>query len=889
MWAVYRNNDDFEKNKPVIQPKNRLAKTHERFSIEEKRLSKIQPQQQQQPQSSQPQPQPKKDTIIIPKLAFETTKKSLLNIHQGRKIPKNIFRTFKHDFNESVKKSWTDLHPDYNYYFFNDNQCMDFMKYNFSQEIFDTYKMLNIGAPRADLFRVCILYLYGGVYVDIDCECVERIDKYIKDYDFVCPVDTERARYALFNAFMASSPRNNILYHMIQKIVYHVRNKFYQSAHHGKGDAFSASGPGTLGSTFANLIGKPYKTLFYEGSYEYDIPRLTRLDINHFPQHEDSMTLNVRDNNKQALFYYEFSDFNDCEVPYNFTMEQISSNQYKIEKTRPHTKGWDHKLSVALEETSSRTFMESFYFGNYNYHVGSSDNNEKEIEINHSEYDKLDKNLKYLKIDFLEDIRYEKGIQPKFSDFFTYEILGHDRQTLRLKITRMDCDSGWGNDLKISIYYSSLQIQTDLPTHVLSNAKLTVYDFLDYLDSKVVPIEVVASYLNYHVEPLDDGILLVSIKNYDRFLPVYTIINIVMDTPDYPESQKIYLPFHEQSPDTILIHNKLIINSQILQSEKNQVIQSYTERSIYSDFKPNYRHLKVAVVCSFDYHYEIFGCLLQMNKNWEFYAPKNDEKGYVEFWENLFQIRFKCVSEFRHENYDIIINHSDDSIHDMDPESKYSDKYIAIEHEYHPRCKYNNLVRFVSLHKYSIVKRPIITPCFNFIDMQTKMEILSQQDSINIISFNNLTDYFPIGGYTEKLSSLFKNTCQPIHFYYRHSLATQDLIEMLQAQPNITLIPLGSPTTLELMNYYKICHYSLIGNEHLKYSGSIGSSLSAGCQLIASEYRIKSLHCHSAICFQDMTCFTKNIDLKTIYQDIEYQNQSNQNKFHHMIFGTDLL
>ena len=33
MWAVYRNNDDFEKDKPVILRKNRLAKAHERFSI----------------------------------------------------------------------------------------------------------------------------------------------------------------------------------------------------------------------------------------------------------------------------------------------------------------------------------------------------------------------------------------------------------------------------------------------------------------------------------------------------------------------------------------------------------------------------------------------------------------------------------------------------------------------------------------------------------------------------------------------------------------------------------------------------------------------------------------------------------------------------------------
>lgn len=841
-------------------------------------------------QSSQANTKLKKDVIILPKLSYLDTSKSLLNTHQSRSIPKNLFRTFKQDFNEKVKKSWTDKHPDYNYYFFDDQQCMDFMKYNFSQEIYDTYLLLNIGAPRADLFRVCILYIYGGVYVDIDCECITRIDDLIKNYDFVCPVDTERARYALFNAFIASSPRNNILYHVIQKIVYNVRNKFYHSAHHSKGDAFSASGPGTFGTSFCNLIGASYRTLFYEGAYEYDIPRLTRLDINHYIHHKDEHVFTVSRNAKRALFYYEFSDFNDCEVPFHFEMNKISKNQYKITKLKPYTKGWDHKLSVAVEETSCKTIMSSFYFGKYNYSIGCSDHYRKIIELEHNEYEKLMDNFEYLVIHFSQEINYDIGIQPKFSDWFEYKILECCKNKLKLEITRTDKNEGWSNDLKISIYYHSLTISFPFAPEYLVDAKFKVYDFLESIKSETIPVKTICSYNNYNVSIQGDQKLLISIQEYQHFLPIYTIIHIIVNTPIYPEKQKIYLPFHEQHPDCILWNNRLVIESQRYQSEKNKIIKSYTERSIYSNYIPNYQPLKIAVVCSFDYHYEIFGCLLEVSsRHWDFYAPLKDNYKYVEFWENLFQIRFKDFNEFVHHNYDIIINHSDDNIALMDPQSNLSHKFIAIEHEHHPRTHFNNAFRFLSLHKYSIVKRPILVPCFRFIEQKTKYEILNQQESINIIYFGNKTDYFHIENHTDKLYSIFQNTNQSIRLYYRHSYAIKDLIERLQSEKHVELVPLDCPTATELMDLFKICHYSLIGNEHLKYSGQIGLSLSSGCQLISSKYRLKAICCQSVLCFDYMDKLIKEVDLHTIYNDIEYQIHSNKNKIYHSIYGTNLL
>jgi len=811
------------------------------------------------------------------------------NLHPNldRKIPKNIFRTFKHDFNESVRKSWTEKHPDYNYYFFNDTQCMNFIKNNFSPEIFKTYMSLNIGAPRADLFRCCILFLYGGVYIDIDCECVERIDDYIKDYTFVCPIDTERARFALFNAFMASSPRNNILYHMIQKIVHHTRNKLYAEKHSGKGDAFSATGPGALGSCFNDLLGNPYKTEYHERVYHHQIPYLTRIDIN--THHENEFELKVADNCKNALFYYPFSDLNDCNIPYNFSIEKFKG-QYKIEKTSPQSeKGWNYKLSVAVEQKSSKTWTRSFYFGKYNYSIGDSKVCKKTVTLSHQEYSKLQENIAFLKVDFLLDIISAEKVHPKFSNLYSWEIVNFTKDTITLEISRIDKNEGWDYDLCFGIYYQSLLLDTECTN--LDNIEFKVYDFIDHVKSCSRRINRISSNLNYKIKKLKHGKILISLQDYENFLPLYTIINAIIDCPDYPEKQDIFLPWHREYPDSILVSGKVIINSQILQTEKNLIIDSYTHRPIYCNYEKQTKN-KIAVVCSYPYHYELFGFLISMNKDWDFYAQKNgDTYSHISFYEKTLHMKFLSIENFNPNHYDFIINHTDDNVKILNPDNENLEKYIVIEHECYHRCLFNNSFRFLSVNKFSFEKRPIVVPVFSFISKQDKQEILKSQEKMTIIYFNNAVDCFHIDGYTDKLYNLIKNTNVKhfIRFFYRLSECNKDLISKLSTEQKVELIELKDPSMEYLMDCYKVSHYSIVGNEYLKHSGNIGLSLSAGCQILASRHRIMSLNTLSALCFDDLDVLTIKVNLNSIYKDIKAHEKKNHSTIHRMMNGFDLL
>jgi inositol phosphorylceramide mannosyltransferase catalytic subunit len=48
----------------------------------------------------------------------------------------------------------------------------------------ESYELLRAPAERADLIRVELLYRLGGVYVDLDFECLRPIDPLIEDVDF---------------------------------------------------------------------------------------------------------------------------------------------------------------------------------------------------------------------------------------------------------------------------------------------------------------------------------------------------------------------------------------------------------------------------------------------------------------------------------------------------------------------------------------------------------------------------------------------------------------------------------------------------------------------------------------------------------------------------------
>jgi mannosyltransferase OCH1-like enzyme len=94
------------------------------------------------------------------------------------KIPKNIFQThksfqyIKHNPKlANAINTWVKYSNQFQYCFYNNNKCNNFMIENFSGKIYEAYTKLPLGVMKADLWRYCIVYRYGGIYADTDTIC----------------------------------------------------------------------------------------------------------------------------------------------------------------------------------------------------------------------------------------------------------------------------------------------------------------------------------------------------------------------------------------------------------------------------------------------------------------------------------------------------------------------------------------------------------------------------------------------------------------------------------------------------------------------------------------------------------------------------------------------
>ena len=117
------------------------------------------------------------------------------------------------------------LNPKFNHYLYDDNDCREFIRNNFKVDVLNAYDSLIPGAYKADLWRYCILFIKGGIYLDI---------KYapLNGFKFINLTESEHLvadlnNIGIYNALMVCLPYNDFLFKAIRQIVENVNNKYY--------------------------------------------------------------------------------------------------------------------------------------------------------------------------------------------------------------------------------------------------------------------------------------------------------------------------------------------------------------------------------------------------------------------------------------------------------------------------------------------------------------------------------------------------------------------------------------------------------------------------------------------------------------------------------------
>jgi len=153
-------------------------------------------------------------------IILKTNDVNSLLLDQNQRIPKLIWQTAKsipHPQSHEYIKTWIDKNPEYEWLFMDDVRCDQFIKDNFNQEFYEMYMSLPYGVMRADVWRVCVVYVYGGTYVDTDCECVVPINQWINNYSLIVAEEVPNGDIANF-AF-AAEPRHPALLSSINRFM----------------------------------------------------------------------------------------------------------------------------------------------------------------------------------------------------------------------------------------------------------------------------------------------------------------------------------------------------------------------------------------------------------------------------------------------------------------------------------------------------------------------------------------------------------------------------------------------------------------------------------------------------------------------------------------------
>jgi mannosyltransferase OCH1-like enzyme len=162
-------------------------------------------------------------------------------------VPPNLFQTW-HTKNlpPGMQMAVNNLRasgPRFNYQLFDDNDCREFIQNNFDEAVLNAYDGLIPGAYKADLWRYCVLYKLGGIYLDIKYLPVngfKLVNLLEKEY-FCLDADGN----GIYNAIMSCKAGNNILRQAIYQIVEHVRAKYYGVS------PLDPTGPGLLSRYFS--------------------------------------------------------------------------------------------------------------------------------------------------------------------------------------------------------------------------------------------------------------------------------------------------------------------------------------------------------------------------------------------------------------------------------------------------------------------------------------------------------------------------------------------------------------------------------------------------------------------------------------------------------------
>ena len=140
-----------------------------------------------------------------------------------------------------------EMTPNFDHRFYTNKTIMEFLQVNFPPVVLETYLLINpeYGACMSDFFRYCVLYIYGGVYMDIKSRISAPLDvmweflfkksSSVKNKNIFCvsywpesqlgiqAVELKHKKGEIMNWVLLSSPHHPFVKHIIDRMVLNIQ------------------------------------------------------------------------------------------------------------------------------------------------------------------------------------------------------------------------------------------------------------------------------------------------------------------------------------------------------------------------------------------------------------------------------------------------------------------------------------------------------------------------------------------------------------------------------------------------------------------------------------------------------------------------------------------
>ena len=231
--------------------------------------------------------------LQIDKLKFYNRPYTFFKSDYSPIIPLDIYQTWSTKDLPPKMRERVELlknqNPRFTHHLYDDNDCREFIRTHFKPDVLWAYDSLIPGAYKADLWRLCILFIHGGIYMDIKFCCINgfRLIELTEREHFT----KDRPPASIYNALMACEKGNYFVFKCIRRIVQNVQNKFYGST------PLSPTGPKMLGSVIIDYkIPVNVDITHYEGG-GYILYKNRFIISTEYPEYNHERTTAYNNNN----------------------------------------------------------------------------------------------------------------------------------------------------------------------------------------------------------------------------------------------------------------------------------------------------------------------------------------------------------------------------------------------------------------------------------------------------------------------------------------------------------------------------------------------------------------------------------------------------------------